>query len=161
MPYVDPKARANLIPAIERLEQDIRERKLWCRSINDKTPEVWLTIKDLLLSLSFGNTVHEPSINVDLAVKVLRAIDYKPGDLNYTVCLLLWRHHFQKKISYTKLDEALDYLEDIKAGMPKGKGTVMAIELELYRRLGADYEDEKKLENGEVFDGLDEFLSKM
>jgi hypothetical protein len=62
-----------------------------------------------------------------------------PGELNYIITKIVLSQ--VKKPSYTKYNELIGVLECVKQ--------------ELYRRAVASYEDRKKEENGDVFEGVD------
>lgn len=62
-----------------------------------------------------------------------------PGELNYLLTEILMRHHSNyDPVSYSHFAELIGALE--------------ACKLELYRRIVAPYEDEKILENGDVYE---------
>jgi hypothetical protein len=60
-----------------------------------------------------------------------------PGDLNYAITTLCLKYLQLYGNNYAMLNEVVGVLECAK--------------LELYRRVIAPYEDQKKLENGEVY----------
>ena len=60
-----------------------------------------------------------------------------PGELNYQLTALVTEYLRRRGISYTALNEAIGVLECAK--------------LELYRRLVAEYEDQKCKANGDVY----------
>ena len=59
------------------------------------------------------------------------------GELNYVVSTLMNEHLAKYGCSYSSINELIGVLECAK--------------LELYRRIAAPYEDEKKVANGDVF----------
>lgn len=60
-----------------------------------------------------------------------------PGELNYVITLRVDEYLRGKGVSYTSLNEVIGVLECAK--------------LELYRRIAAPYEDQKKHDNGDVY----------
>jgi hypothetical protein len=58
------------------------------------------------------------------------------GDLNYFITTSC-DHYLGKDLSYAKINEVIGALECVK--------------LEMYRRLAAPYEDQKIVENGDVY----------
>lgn len=62
-----------------------------------------------------------------------------PGNLNFAVTRLIVGYIRTKGKSYVTLNEVIGVLECVKQ--------------ELYRRLAVPYEDRKRTENGDVFDG--------
>lgn len=60
-----------------------------------------------------------------------------PGELNYAITYIIDYYLKQKGISYTNINEVIGVLECAK--------------LELYRRIAAPYEENKILENGDVY----------
>ena len=61
-----------------------------------------------------------------------------PGNYNYVITRILNEgYDLTTRPSYAKLNEALGILE--------------AVKLELYRRVAAPYEDQKKEQNGDVY----------
>lgn len=61
----------------------------------------------------------------------------KPGELNYLITKLVDSFLVMSGVSYTSLNAAIGVLECAK--------------LELYRRIAADYEDQKMSDNGDVY----------
>lgn len=59
-----------------------------------------------------------------------------PGELNYIITCAI-QLYMDSEISYSKINEVIGVLECAK--------------LELYRRLAAPYEDNKKEQNGDVY----------
>lgn len=61
------------------------------------------------------------------------------GELNYYLTMTLLRYVGEKKLSYQTINDIIGALEGAK--------------LEFYRRIVVPYEDKKKEENGDVYDG--------
>ena len=59
------------------------------------------------------------------------------GELNYLITLLFLEYLGGQGLSYQTLNDCM--------------GAAQGATLELYRRVGAGYEDRKRLQNGEVF----------
>lgn len=62
----------------------------------------------------------------------------KAGELNYAITEIMIDYLNRKGVSYTNMNEVVGVLECAK--------------LELYRRMTAPYEDQKIIENGDVYD---------
>jgi len=77
------------------------------------------------LALTLASALHEPKL---------------AGKLNYTITSLIDHLYLNRPFGYTELNTIVGVLECVK--------------LELYRRVGAPYEDEKKKENGDVYENL-------
>jgi hypothetical protein len=60
-----------------------------------------------------------------------------PGELNYFISTILNDYIERKTLNYNTLNEIVGALECCK--------------LELYRRIAAPYEDQKKFDNGDVY----------
>ena len=60
-----------------------------------------------------------------------------PGELNYLITQLILKYVREKGVNYAVLNEAIGVLE--------------AVKLEFYRRLVAQYEETKIIENGDVY----------
>lgn len=59
------------------------------------------------------------------------------GELNYTISHIINTYLQDERVSYASINEVIGVLECAK--------------LELYRRVAADYEDQKCAENGDVY----------
>lgn len=60
-----------------------------------------------------------------------------PGELNYIISIAVDSYLHKKGVNYTNINEVIGVLECAK--------------LELYRRIAAKYEDEKIIENSDVY----------
>ena len=79
-----------------------------------------------------------PYIKQDDRIKIKNGQEpTTPGELNYIITMKLDSYIKQKGISYTNLNEVIGVLECAK--------------LEIYRRITAEYEDNKIAENGDVY----------
>jgi len=67
----------------------------------------------------------------------IAAEELSAGDMNYLISTLLDEWIAEKGLGYASINEAIGVLECAK--------------LELYRRVAAPYEDNKKEQNGDVF----------
>ena len=67
-----------------------------------------------------------------------------PGELNYAITALLIQYIGQRGASYTALQEA--------------HGAATCAAAEFYRRACAPYEDQKAVDNGDVYKDLEFFL---
>jgi hypothetical protein len=75
----------------------------------------------------------------DLLVKSIVLHDYhNAGELNFLITKMLNEFIAQNGLSYSTLNELVGMLECAK--------------LELYRRVAAPYEDQKKFDNGDVYE---------
>lgn len=63
-----------------------------------------------------------------------------PGELNYAITTLLTSYVRRKGLTYTQLNDCMGALEGAKA--------------EFYRRVVVNYEDLKKHQNGDVYEGV-------
>lgn len=64
----------------------------------------------------------------------------KPGELNYKVSKAVNDYFAMRGLSYTVINEVIGALECAK--------------MEVYRKLAANYEDRKEIENGTVWTGV-------
>lgn len=60
-----------------------------------------------------------------------------PGELNYLVSEVIWKYLKKEGINYTNINACIGALECAK--------------LEVYRRIAAGYEDDKRQAHGDVF----------
>jgi hypothetical protein len=161
MPYVTPVRRAELC---KRLTGLITVLQTECPPPGP-TPEI---LADVISSLTTGVPYESLPIQVkhatdELSVLVV-ALGNAVGDYNYLVTSLLDEFIIGGTISYTKVNMAvgimdfvsfenfpvvafMDNVEDTMAI----KGIYRCVQLELYRRLAAPYEDIKAEENGDVY----------
>lgn len=63
-----------------------------------------------------------------------------PGELNYAITSLLTGYVKRKGLTYTQLNDCMGALEGAKA--------------EFYRRVVVNFEDLKKHQNGDVYEGV-------
>lgn len=78
-----------------------------------------------------------PYIRQEHRSRVLNTGPENPGELNYFITHCVWSYLKQRGRTYANFNEVMGVLECVK--------------LELYRRKIADYEDEKKTVNGDVY----------
>jgi len=69
----------------------------------------------------------------------LRTLGREDGDINFVITWLLDHFYDLRSTRYSKIKDA--------------EGTLVCVALELYRRRAVEYEDKKRDENGEVYDG--------
>lgn len=75
---------------------------------------------------------------IDALAKAIESLgEVHPGNVNFAISKLLHYLYMYDGVSYANINEAIGVLECVKQ--------------ELYRRLAAPYEDQKKEENGDVF----------
>lgn len=79
---------------------------------------------------------HDLRLKFECALSQLEGSIEDAGELNYVITSICHQLLREKGVKYSKLNEIVGALECAK--------------LELYRRVAADYEDKKIIENGDV-----------
>jgi hypothetical protein len=147
MPYVTQTVRQKwALQAVDRILAEIGTEYDDNDIIRDVLDEFLHGLEDL----STGPSRALTTADLDVAVGLCRDNNYTRGDLNYIITRVL-RLTTVRELKYIHLDAAVQILEELGRLYIPVCGTLRCVELELYRRLGAPYEDLKAIENGDVY----------
>jgi len=144
MPYIKPEARVELDTYIDKIVEQYPQDVSY--------EDIWRVLCTLLGAKQDISIVLNQSVMIEMssrlgAVLAIRSV----GDLNYSISRLIWELWFQREISYTKIDTIVGLLDRLIKQFPKCSSTLRCVQFEIYRRLAANYENEKMNTHGDVF----------
>lgn len=150
MPYTLQTDREKINPLVESLFHDVDTVIL---RGNDREGAVRTVLTNFIQSLDQHPADFDLEHSAPGAKAAFEFVNMRSsvGDLNYLLCTFFWKGALVAKISYTMADTVIDIMENLKSFSKKYKGTISCAIMEIYRRLLAEYEDQKIAENGDVF----------
>ena len=157
MPYITQDLRKIVNPGIQKAADFINETLMTAERKADILTSLLVCVHQERIP-HVGQDSHLPIETVyvyDLVKEILQhiAADERNGVLNYCISRILWLTIFKDGVRYNKIQFAIEVLGRTRDQVWHGrlKAVIDCVQMELYRKVAAPYEQLKEAKNGSVF----------